>query len=333
MWAFPRRAASTVLLTSVIPLAAWTQSPPNAIMPEIQAQHAAPSINDPTQETTCAVLRKQSAQAISGRDYAAAAILLREASPVCADQAEVLIELAKTEMLSKQFEASANTLNTLLTRNSHNVEALIVQGELFYLIGKSSDAVASLSRAIATAPDRADPHYLLGRIYYERSDALRAKAQFQTALQLDSNTYKAYDGLALCYENLGDTGRAAQTYMRGIEAVYKAHPDYDVVYADFAELMLRFNENQKAFDLAGEAVQRNPHSARNYLLAGRALKQAAKYQDSLRWLQRAAQMDPTYPDPHFQLARVYRKLGELAKAKQEANLFQKLSAQAPSVRR
>jgi predicted Zn-dependent protease len=85
--------------------------------------------------------------------------------------------------------------------------------------------------------------------------------------------------------------------------------------------------------LAAEAVQRNPDVPRNYLLAGRALEQAGENQDSLRWLLRAAQMDPTYPDPHLQLARVYRKLGDAAKAKQEAAIFEQLSAKAPAIRR
>jgi predicted Zn-dependent protease len=321
------------LWTGVDSLQSNAQAVPNAPQPQAQTAPLAPPIDSLSSQTACASFRRQSALAISHHDYAAAVVELRKAVPACSNRNQVLIDLAKAEMLSRQFDSSASTLRDVLAHDPHNVEALIVQGELLYLVGKSTEAITSLKQAIAAAPRSAEPHYLLGRIYYEESSLQLARVEFQQALQLDADSYKAYDGLALCDENLGDVGEAAQTYMKGIAAVYKAHPEYGVIYADFAELMLRFNESQKALELAAEAVQRNPDVPRDYLLAGRALEQSGKDQDSLRWLLRAAQMDPAYPDPHLQLARVYRRLGDVAKAKQEAAVFNQLLAKAPAIRR
>lgn len=281
----------------------------------------------------CKSLHQQSAEEIEAHKYPAAVISLREAVSVCPNRREVLLALAKAEMLSQQFDASADTLHALLATNPQDDAALTIEGELDYLVNKMPAAVTALQAAIKAGPHNAEPHYILGRVYYQQSNPQLAKSQFETALQIDPSVYKAYDGLALCYEGLGDTGAAAHTYMKGIAAVYKEHPDYDVIYADFSEFMLRFNESQKALDLAAEAAARNPHAPRNFLLAGRALEQSGHYQQSLRWLDHAAKMDPTYPDPHLQMARIYRKLGDSMKAQQESDIFRKLAAQAPQERR
>ena len=328
---------SSSIFVIVLAVGTAVQAPPPSIpsAPEPQASQAAsaPSMRNPIAGTDCLALRAQSETAITSRDYALAATLLGRAGSVCTNHEGVMISLAKAQMLSKQFDASASTLTSLLLKDPTNVPALLTQGELLYLIGKSPEAIKSLMQASALAPDNAEPHYLLGRVYYEQSSLQKAKIEFETALHLDATAYKAYDGLALCYENLGDTGQASTTYMRGLAAVYQAHPNYDVIYADFAELMLRFNKSTKAFELAREAAHRNPNAARNYLLAGRALEQSGKYADSLNWLLRSAQIDIHYPDPHLQLSRVYRKLGDSTKAKQESDLFVRLSSNAPQVRR
>lgn len=327
-------AASSFLLLGAAVLSQDTKSVPNAPQPQItQNMPSSRSLGSEVNGDECFNLMNQGTDAISKLDYSAAATVLRKELLVCPNQSDILLKLAKVEMLSEQFNAADQSLQRLLSVDPQNIEALNTQGELFYLMGKMPDAEASLIRAIAAAPSNATTHYLLGRIYYQQSNVSQAKEQFQAALHLDPYFYKAYDGLALCYENSGETQLAVQSYIKGIELVYKDHPDYGVIYADFAELMLRFNENQQAFNLAAEAAKREPNRPRNFLLSGRALAQAGEYQHSIRWLQRATQMDPTYADPHYQLARVYRKLGDLAESKREADLCATLVAHQPKNRR
>jgi tetratricopeptide (TPR) repeat protein len=282
---------------------------------------------------TCDSLQEQSAQFASKWNYPAAATTLQKALSVCSNHKQVLLTLAKAQMLAQQFSPALDSLHLLLVEDPKNIEALIVQGEVFYLLNKDSDAESSIVKAIHIAPEDADPHYWLGRIYYEDSRLQEATEQFQEALKLNHDAYRAYDGLALCYENVGDIRSTVQTYMQGIALVYKDHPNYDVIYADFAEFLLRYGENQKAFSLAAEAATRNPYQPRNFFLAGKASEETGKYDVSIRWLTKAAEMDPTYPDPHYLLARIYRRTGNIKAAASESSIFQALSAKAPQVRR
>ncbi|MDW5264593.1 MULTISPECIES: lipopolysaccharide assembly protein LapB [Acidobacteriaceae] len=297
-------------------------------LPDTTLHSDIPAIGD-----ACASLQKQSEQFISLGSYSVAAGVLQKSLSVCSNRKEVLLELAKAQLLSQQTDAALASLHLLLADDPGNVQAFITQGQALYFDNKDSDAESSLMHAAHLAPKDAEPHYWLGRIYYMDFRLQEATAQFQEALKLNPDTYKAYDGLALCYENKGDISLTVKTYMDGIALVYKNHPHYDVIYADLAEFLLRYDDNQKAFTAAAEAVTRNPREPRNFFLAGKAAEQEAKYDVSIRWLTKAAEMDLTYPDPHYLLARIYKRIGNMKAAADESTKFQILSARAPQLRR
>jgi Flp pilus assembly protein TadD len=121
--------------------------------------------------------------------------------------------------------------------------------------------------------------------------------------------------------------------LKAISLVYKDHPEYDVVYANFADLLIKLGNFQRAFDLAAEAAQRNPGEPRNFFLAGKALAQAGRSDLSVRWFEQAITLDPDYPEPHYLLSQAFRKLGRPADADRELKSFETATARAPKERR
>ena len=281
----------------------------------------------------CNELLRQSETAIGKEAFSPAATLARRALQACPDGTRPLLLLARAQMLSHEFASAEQSLSRLLAKDPHYVAALILLGQVQYLDNHDSDAAASFQKAIAAEPDKPDPHYWLGRLHYQDGQIPQAIGEFQTALRVDAAYYKAYDGLGLCYEAMGENGHAADAYLKAIELVHKDHPDYDTAYADFAELLLKVGKAQQAFDLASEAAKRDPRAPRNFFLAGKALEQQDQDDAALRWLLKAAQMDPGYPEPHYLLARIYHKKGKVDVANREAAEFKELSARAPKIRR
>ena len=137
----------------------------------------------------------------------------------------------------------------------------------------------------------------------------RPRICFAARSRLDPGAYKAWDNLGLATEALGDPAQAQQHYLKALALVHKDHPRYDVVYANFADLLIKLGNYQRAFDLAVEAAQRNPDEPRNFFLAGKALVQLGRADISVRWLERAIALNPDYPEPHYVLSQVYRRLG------------------------
>jgi tetratricopeptide (TPR) repeat protein len=317
--------ASCALYAQSSPVESVRQVNPSISINEVDSLNAATD--------TCHNLVQTSKDAIRKEQFVAGIVSAKQSEIVCPDAVEPPLLLADLQMLSHQFDAAEETLHKLLLKYPRNLGALIMSGQVQYLKNQDRAARLSFQEAVKAAPDRPEPHYWLGRLSYQDQHLQQAIGEFEIAAQIDPGYYKAYDGLGLCYEALGKPGQASEQYLRAITLVQKDHQDYDVVYADFAELLLKMGRSHQAFNLAFEAASRNPRKSRNYFIAGKALQQEGDADASLRWLTKAVQMDPHYPDPHYLLARIYHKQGKSADADAEIAIFKSLSASAPQQRR
>ena len=245
----------------------------------------------------------------------------------------LLLALGQAQLLARHPAEALATLERISADSPDYVQALKVKAKAQYLLRRDDDAKATLKRAAERAPADAEVPYDLGRIYYQQGRHAEAAELLRRATTLDPNSYKAWDALGLATEALGNVGEAQQLYLKAIALVHKAHPHYDVVYANFADLMIKVGDYQRAFDLAAEAAERNPDEARNFFLAGKALVQLGRADISLRWFERAIVLDADYAEAHYQLAQAYRRLGRTEDAERALKAFQAASARVPRERR
>ena len=281
----------------------------------------------------CQDLQARGRGAYDERRYEQASRLFADALRACGASSPLLLALGQAQLLAKRPADALTTLERIRADDPDYVPALKVIAKAQYLLARDADAEATLKRAAQRAPDDAEVLYDLGRIYYQQSRHAEAADAFRRATVLDPRAYKAWDNLGLASEALGDTAQAQEHYLKAIALVHKDHPQYDVVYANFADLLIKLGNYQRAFDLAAEAAQRNPQDARNFFLAGKALVQVDRSDVSLRWLERAIALNPDYPEPHYLLAQAYRRLGRAADADRALKSFQAAAARAPKVRR
>lgn len=272
-------------------------------------------------------------QAYEERRYEQAAAQFGRAVTACGSSAPLLLALAQAQLLAKKPADAIASLGRIGADDAEYVAALKVKARALYLLARDREAEDSLKQAAARAPSDPEVPYHLGRIlYYQRRHAEAADA-FRRATDLDPGAYQAWDNLGLACEALGETAQAQQHYLKAIALVHKAHPRYDVVYANYADLLIKLGDFQRAFDLAAEAAQRNPDEPRNFFLTGKALVQLGRSDVSLKWFERAIALNPDYPEPHYQLAQVYRRLGRTADAERALQSFKAAAARAPKTRR
>jgi tetratricopeptide (TPR) repeat protein len=255
-----------------------------------------------------------------------AAALTAQAEQSTLEQANALF---KAQHLSEAKSLAEQVLHTEPT----NPYALEIKGNVQYLQGDAQAAIATFIDLLEAHPENQEAPYMLGRIYYQEGLLDQAIGQFDRLLKLNPASYKAYDNLGLCYAAKGDDEKATRYMLTAIKLTQNDHPEYDTAYADLAELLLKTGDASKAFGAASKAANRNPNSARNFYLGGKALDQLGKPDLALNWLQRSVALDPTYPEPQYLLARVYRKLGKTEEADTAQKKFLDLRARNPGPRR
>ena len=264
--------------------------------------------------------------------YPAAAVQFEQALTACPNPDRILLPLAKAQLMAGRVEPSRATIDRLLRIDQRNVEALKLLGDVLYLLGKEPEAEQALVSALKLSPQHEPSQYALARIYYQQNRIDAAAALLREILARQPDHYRAHDNLALCYAALRRDSEALRHFFAALNLVHKAHPEYDVVYANLASFFLDRDEYQKAFQLGAEAAKRNPRSARNFFLTGKALVKLEKHELSVRWLKQAADIEPSYAEPRYLLAQVYRKLGRNDEANLELEKFRALS-KAPKMRR
>ena len=277
----------------------------------------------------CGEAQALARQAYEARRYDDAAQHFTRAVKVCGPSVVLWLALGQAQLLARHPAEALATLERIPADSPDYVAALKVKAKAQYLLRRDDDAKATLKRAAERAPEDAEVPYDLGRIDYQQGRHAEAAELLRRATTLDPGSYKAWDALGLATEALGNVHEAQQLYLKAIALVHQAHPHYDVVYANFADLMIKVGDYQRAFDLAAEAAARNPDEARNFFLAGKALAQLARADISLRWFERAIVLDPDYPEAHYQLAQAYRRLGRTADAERALKAFQAAAARAP----
>jgi tetratricopeptide (TPR) repeat protein len=273
----------------------------------------------------CSFILDAAKRQYNERRYDAAVAQFEQAHSACGQPVLTLLPLAQAQLMAQRPAESLKTVEALLEAQPKNADALKLRGDVLYLLGREVEAEASLKAAIETDPAHSGAQYALGRIYYQQNRFPDAMAQFQDLIAKDAANYRAHDNLALCYAAIQQNADAVRHFVRALDLVHKAHPEYDTVYANAANFFLERGEFQKAFQLGAEAAKRNPGSARNFFVTGKALVRLDKPELSVRWFREAAALDPTYTEPHYWLATVYRKLGKEEEAKAELDKFRDLS--------
>src|SRR5262245_60318610 len=281
----------------------------------------------------CQEVQALGRKAYEARQYDQAAQQFERALTSCGANSSLLLALGQAHLLARHPAEALATLDRIPASDTEYPAALKVKAKALYFLQRDSDALDALKKAAARAPQDAEIPYDLGRIYYQIGRHADAAEAFRRATALDPGAYKAWDNLGLAMEALGDVAQAQQHYLKALALVHKDHPGYDVVYANFADLLIKQGDYRHAFDLAAEAAQRNPDEPRNFFLTGKALVQLGRDDVSIKWLEQAAKLNPDYPEPLYVLAQVYRRLGRTDDAARALKAFQAANARAPRERR
>lgn len=243
------------------------------------------------------------------------------------------VTLANAYFMAQRPADALRVAESVLAIRPDEPAAMKIKGNAEYTSGQPEKAIQTFLSLLTSHPQDFDAAYMLGRIYYQEGRVDQATGQFERVLRLDPTSYKALDNLGLCYQALGNLEMAKRYFLTAIKVSEEKGTSYDWAYANLANLLLENGEAEQAFAAASKAVDRNPFSARDFYLGGKALQQLGKDDLSINWLERAASLDPRYPEPLYLLAKLYKQRGDDAKAALTLEKFRTVKAAAPRERK
>ena len=190
----------------------------------------------------------------------------------------------------RKFQDCMNSLDEALRLDPKLVAALTLRARLAMAVNRYDVAKDSLERAIGADPDAWYPRFLYGFHYYQQNEMPAAIAAFTKARELNPRDPQSALYLGLADESLGRTSEALRLYREAIqleEAAGSSHVE-------------------------------------TLLTAERLLLLLGRFEECQPLITRAAAIDPSSRDPHFEAARLRLKKGEYVQSIAEGEAALKL---------
>ena len=90
-------------------------------------------------------------------------------------------------------------------------------GYLYYEVNDLDNAADNLNKALASDPMEPFILFLLGNIYARKGEVMKAIENYEFAIFLDLDMYKAHLDFAVKYEEMGREKRALKEYIAAYE--------------------------------------------------------------------------------------------------------------------
>jgi tetratricopeptide (TPR) repeat protein len=239
-----------------------------------------------------------------------------------------LHRLSEAERLARAAVAAPgpaqSTTGEVKKRHEQTADALVLLGVILAVKGDNATAQEMVAKAVALAPGNFDAQFALGRARYGAGDPAGAASAFRAAVSLKPDDAQARFFLATALERATRYDEAMAAY----HELLTIHPDSAAGHLGLGVLLIKLGGAKTDLGITElvRAIALNGDLYEARVTLGRTLVRAGRAAEALDHLRRAAVLAPGNPEPHYQLALAYRRLGRTAEAAEESTIVQKLHA-------
>jgi tetratricopeptide (TPR) repeat protein len=212
-------------------------------------------------------------------EYESATPYLMRASASDPQNLTLLLTLAHSCLLSRQFQCVIDAYHRIVALNAESAEADMLVGEALDAMKDSDGAIREFRAAAAADPKEPNVHFGLGYLLWTRSQYPEAAQEFQAELANNPGYVNAMQYLAdseLQMDHLDQAQSLLERIVKSDPSVFMARLDLGILYA-----------------------------------------KRDRREDALRELKAAAAIKPNDVSVHWQLGRLYRTMGDVAQARRE----------------
>ncbi|MCC3436488.1 MAG: tetratricopeptide repeat protein [Oscillatoriales cyanobacterium] len=234
--------------------------------------------------------------------------------------------------LSKLSEAGLNRsallINTsptatapLKLNNPQDAKTYYVRGLTRFDKGDLSGAVADFNQAIQTQSDYVEAYFYRALAYFDLRQMPKSIADYSKAIALNASYVDAYYNRGLVLSALGDKPGAIADYTQ----VIRLDRNFAAAYNNRGLALSDLGDQKGAIDDFNQALQINPGRANTYFNRGLALFRINNDRSALADYTQAIQLNPSYAKAFanrgITLVRMGDRQGAIADLQQAARLF------------
>jgi tetratricopeptide (TPR) repeat protein len=293
----------------------------------------------------------------STRSWAVAACVLLSLCAALGQQTDNPLVTARQLVMAGNAAASEHLLHDYIAKNPTSADAYFLLGYVYFredkpkeslaaftagaryrypaaddlkvvasdyvVLGDFPDAQKWFSKVTEERPSDADAWYLLGRTQYNEDQFADAIASFKKSLALRPRNVEAENNLGLAWQALNKSDKAAAAYRRAI-AWQSAHPVDAQPYLNLGVLLADQGHPRQAIPWLRQAAQLAPTNPRVHEELARVLESSNRLPEAQHELEQAVALAPDASGPHFKLGRLYQREGLHTLAQQQFAICQKL---------
>src|ERR1035437_9131346 len=212
-------------------------------------------------------------------EFAAASPYLKQAADRDAQNLTLLLTLAHSCLLSRQYQCVLDEFHRILALNAESAEADMLVGEALDEMKDTVGATREFRAAVLANPKEPNVHFGLGYLLWMQGQTQEAAREFQAELNND--------------------------------------PEHTQATLYLADADIQMSRLEDARPLLEKLVKINPANSMGHLDLGIVYTEAGQRGDALRELKQATALKPDDVSAHYQLGRLYRSMGKTAEAKAE----------------
>lgn len=232
----------------------------------------------------------------------------------------LVVGASKTSLLNKTLQAEPGPVGGANNEALDRVQLKIPRPDLsrlerairHRLTRENKQLEVLVTKADVTKEDMAEAFGEMGRLYHAHYLAEPALECYLIAQTLAPQDFRWVYLIGVLNQQTNRSEPAAQAFKRALEI----QPDDAPAKLRLAQVLLELNETEPARTLFRESLAENGMAAVAAAGLGRAALSGRRFNDAVRWFEKALEQQPSATRLNYSLGIAYRSLGEVAKARQ-----------------
>ena len=224
-----------------------------------------------------------------------------------------LFNQKKIDQADQNLNKAIKILSASKNNNNLYADCLVLSAIIAANRGSNDVALEKLNQAVNVAPNHFDANFNLGRAFYGNGNIAEAVNSFQKAVKIQPTDLRGRFFLATALEKLDEKQKALAEYRE----MLKINPENIEGNLGLGVLLVNLEGEKSTEGIAAleKVLSLNQNIYEAQITLGKSFLKLNQPEKATLHLKKAAELAPGNPEPHYQLALAFRRLGEKGRSK------------------